>query len=278
MKIKIFIVCFISFFISVRPILAQKDSLKNIYQKKPYSFQLDKDRESSTIQTERVHILKQKSLNSINSSLQSKDLNIKLNAIEELGYLTDKKARILLELYLINDSSIDIRIASAKALAIIQSEKSIPVLVEALNDKNRNVGIYSAFALAVIGEKDRSFTFFSSLYEKVNIPYYSCHEGFLYIGTQAIQKYLISDMRNPDKFVAVDAAIVLAKRGFNTDAFPALVIFASNNDRYVRMAALDGLSYIGDNESLALIKSKLNDTDKLVRDRAQTILKNYNQL
>jgi HEAT repeat protein len=190
-----------------------------------------------------------------------------------LGYVGDDLSRRKIENILLTDSSDEVRIACAKALVTMRSIKSQPGLFKALNDKNEQVKIWSSITLALIGEKKKSLDFFKKYYfGTAPIPYSSCHIGFLYIGTSDVKPYLLKDLNNSDPNIAIDAAIILAQIGYFQDAFSFLRKNLLHSDKYIRMAALRGLAYIGDLSSKQLITSMLNDPESLVRERASSIL------
>lgn len=256
---------------------AQKTSISAIKQpRKPYSIEIDNEVSTQLIQNKKLKILQSFSLENLISSSSDEDENIRLRAIENLGYFNDESSRIILEKYLLKDPSPLIRVACAQSLNIQRNTTSIPSLIKGLNDEYRAVQIYSAFTLAQLGEKYESMNFYKKLYSNgFEIPYYSCHQGFLYIGLPYAQQYLVNDLKNKDPFIAVDAAIMLAELGDIFHSYPVLKSLLSNPDKYIQMACLRGLAYIGDQNSLILIESKITSTDKLVAERASIILNNY---
>ncbi len=246
-------------------------------QIKPYSFKIDCETSKKIIEASRKRILESNDINLLLADVSSKDYNSRCNAVKKLSYFTQDDARINLEYLMLNDSSVDIRTECVQALGVIGSPKSIPLLIKALNDKSGLVRIYAALTLAQLGEKEVSLKYISKLYHEIDVPYYSCHQAFLHIGTKGVRQYLIVDMTNKDPFVAVDAAIILAELGCHSEAYSCLKNFRNHFDKYVRMAALRGLAYIGDSDSLALISLSCNDPDKLVAERAKIILEMYNK-
>jgi HEAT repeat protein len=246
-------------------------------RKKPISLEADKNANKAIALQINKNILKNNRINNILLEAQNANEGKRLEAIEKLGYINNEKGRILLEKYVLKDSSIDIRLECIKSLGVLQSVKSKNTLILALKDTVQNIKIYAAFALALLGEKEECFKVFKELWNKnENVPYYSCHQGFLYIGTPEVKPFLIQDLQNKDQFVAIDAAIILAEIGYGEDAIPFIKKSLEHSDKYMRMAALRSLSYIGDNNSINLIKSMTADEDNLVRERTTSILKAYN--
>ena len=245
-------------------------------QDKPFSLKIDKKTDEEIIKQTRAKILKGTAVSDIILNARSTNLKNKLQAIEHLGYAANSEGRLLLETYLLYDKSVEVRIASAQALGRLRSVNSKKSLIKALEDKNRNVKTYAALALSFIGEKSECFNFFSKFYEAgEDIPFYSCHIGFTYIASPQVRPFLVHDLNNQDTFIAVDAAIILAQLGFYSDATPVLKKFLSHSDKYIRMAALRGLAYIGDKNALELISSIIDDPDEMVKERAKMILEKY---
>ena len=83
------------------------------------------------------------------------------------------------------------------------------------------------------------------------------------------------DLNNKDTSFALSAAIHLAQLGYFNEVFPKLKNFLASKVISIRGGAIRGLTYIGDTNSLDLIKNLLNDPDKTIRYQCKNILKNY---
>ena len=102
------------------------------------------------------------------------------------------------------------------------------------------------------------------------------HLGYLELANDDAETALKSDLLNQNPYVSVDAAIMLAELRFYKEAFPTLKSKLFDQDKYIRICALRGLAYVGNDESISLIKSMLQDSDSMVRDRSFLILKKFN--
>jgi HEAT repeat protein len=241
--------------------------------KNPFSLEEDLKFEQSIINTERTKLLKSITPMQLMPDLKGKNQELKIRAIQLMGYVADEKGRKEIEDLLLSDGSDEVRIACARALVVMRTPNSKYSLIKALKDRNEEVRIWSAITLSLIGEKIESFKFFANYYSNgYSIPYSSCHIGFLYIGTDATRNYLLRDTNNPNLNISVGAAIILAQLGFHSDAFPVLKNHLTNSDKYIRMAALRGLAYIGDSPSLQLVQFMINDEEPLVKERATSIV------
>ncbi|MDP3149058.1 MAG: FISUMP domain-containing protein [Ignavibacteria bacterium] len=243
-----------------------------------YSLEQDKKFEKSLLKEKQNKLIGKINLETIAQGLYSADELTKLNAADILSYVPGNAYILKLEDLLLNDPSAEVRYQCAKSLLILDSKSSIHVLILALNDINRNVKIQVALALAALGEKEKCAAVIDLLWNNgdADAPLYSCHLAFLDLATPDAFNKLIYDLNNTDKYIAIDAAIILAQLGYYKEAFPFLKSRLNDNDKYIRMAALRGLAYIGTNNAIELIKSKLNDDENMVRERASSILKNCN--
>lgn len=239
---------------------------------KSFSLQEDLKVEEALMKETALKILKQTNPKELITLINGIIPIQRLHAIEELSYIANEDGRFLIENLILSDKSVEVRRACAKALGVIRSPLSEPVLLKALFDDNESVKVTAAFALSLIGEKKESFKFFSTLGSlKGKFPY-TCHKAYLYIGTSDVRQPLLNDLNNPDPFISIDAAIIMAQLGFYGDAYPALNNFLNHPDKYIRMAALRGLAYLGDSASLDLITALRNDADPLVSERANMII------
>lgn len=242
-----------------------------------YSLEQDRKFEKDLIKERKNKLVGKVDIEKQALNLHSNVEQERIQAIELLGYFPYNEYITSIEKLLLNDQSAEVRVQCAKSLRILDSKGSIPSLIVALNDQDRNVRIFSLLTLAALGEKEKSSVAVTSLWNKgdPSAPLYSCHLVFRDLATSdAIQK-LIYDLKNTDKFIAIDAAIILAQLGCSKEAYPFLKKSLIDDDKYIRMAALLGLGYIGDRNSLLLIKSKINDPNSLVRERVISILNNH---
>jgi|GEM_PF-4891246 len=243
-----------------------------------YSFEQDQKYEKILLKEKQKKIIGKLDLETIAKGLYSEDKLTKINTADILSYIPENTYILKMEDMLLNDPSDEVRYQCANSLLILDSKSSIPVLILALNDINRNVKLQVALALAVLGEKEKCASVIDLLWNNGNAdaPLYTCHLVFLYLATPDAINKLTYDLNSIDKYIAIDAAIILAQLGYYKEAFPFLKSRLNDNDKYLRMAALRGLAYIGTNNAIELIKSKLNDNENMVRERASSILKNCN--
>jgi HEAT repeat protein len=249
-----------------------KNPARNIYS-------LDHDRRinKELIENQRNKLLDKVDFQKVSINLHSNDEQERLNAVKTLSYLPGNRFIPLIETLLLNDLSAEVRGKCAIALQILDSKSSISSLILALNDQDRNVRIYSILALAALGEKEKCSAALDLLWNNgiSEAPFYSCHIAFRDLDTPDAINNLIFDLDNKDKYIAIDAAIILAQLGHSKEAFPFLEQSLYHDDKYIRMAALSGLAYIGDQKSLELIHLRINDPDNLVKERANSIIKNF---
>lgn len=244
---------------------------------KIYSLVQDKKYEKELIKEQHDKLVDKINLDNVARSLKSNEEQERLNAIKTLSYFPENIFIPLIEKLLLNDQSSEVRGQCAVTLQLLDSKSSIPSLILSLNDQDRNVKIFATLALAALGEKEKCSVSVNSLWNSgsPDAPFYSCHMAFRDLATPDAINKLIYDLNNTDKFIAIDAAIILAQLGHSNEAFPFLEQSLNHVDEYIRMAAIRGLAYIGDQNSLKLIKSKIDDPNKLVRKDVQLILKKF---
>lgn len=246
--------------------------------KSPFSSINDNEFEQKLIQEKRNKILTFTSSGALQKQIKEGDKSERVQAIELLGYIANNEGRLEIERILLDaTTSVEEKIICIKALSIIRSPLSQPVLSEVTNDTLINLRVWAALALSLLGEKEESLKTFEQLHGmKQDVPYYSCHIGFLNIASAKVKPFLLEDINNPDPYVSIDAAIILAQLGFHPEALEKLSKEITNEDPNMRMAALRGLAYIGDGEALEIIRTATNDENILVRERAKTILEKFN--
>jgi HEAT repeat protein len=244
---------------------------------KVYSLENDLKYEKSLLSRQQEKLTGKVDLRETGRNLNSNYYRIRVQAIEILGYFPGNEFIPVIENLLLNDSSAEARCQSAKSLRMLESKASVPQLIQALNDRDTNVKIFSALGLACLGEKEKCSEAVNKLWNNgnKNAPLYSCHQIFLYLNTPDAVDKLKFDLKNSDGYIAIDAAIILAQLGHSTEPFPFLENSLKDKNASIRRAAMRGLAYLGDQRSLNLIKSMKNDEDNLVRERATSILKNF---
>jgi HEAT repeat protein len=218
-----------------------------------------------------LDILKQK--------MNSSDPFERRNGVKMLSYFPEYITLISkVEELLVNDKEAAVRNECAITISLLESKSSIPALIKALEDNDIEVKANSMEALAALGEKEQSFLVADKLWNKGKDggPVQACQIAFRDIGTPEALERLEYDMNNnADENNAIGAAIYLAQLGHTDKTLAYFENALSNNDVYIRMAALRGLSYIGNEKALQLISSKTDDADELVRDRALSLKQTF---
>ena len=197
----------------------------------------------------------------------------RLNAIKQLGRIPGNNQIPNIEYLLVNDTSVDVRIECAKSFKLLKSTNSIPVLLTLSHENDQQLRLQTALSLAALGEKTVSLKTLKEIGKTGdrNIVL-NTHLGYLDIATDEAVEKLKSDMLETNPYLSVNAAVVLAELNYSEVAFPVLKSKLSDPDKYIRMAALRGLAYIGNESSLNLIKGMLNDSEPLVKQRSALIL------
>ncbi len=217
----------------------------------------------------------------LNQKLNSSDPHERRSAVKLLSYFPEYGTLVTkVEELLLNDNNTEVRSECAITLQLLESKRSIPALIKALEDKDIEVKTNSMESLAALGEKEHSFIVADELWDhgKEGAPFRACQFAFRDIATPKAIKRLEYDMNNnTDKNVAISAAIILAQLGFSDKTLPFFKESLNYEDKYIRIAALRGLSYIGNEKALQLIYSKSDDPDELVKERALALKEKFDQ-
>jgi HEAT repeat protein len=207
--------------------------------------------------------------------LKNVDTEKRLAAVKILGLLTSKNYSSKIRNLLSNDPSIEVRIECARALKYLKSKKSIPTLIKELKTEDNKLKTEIALTLAALGEKTESFKALNETRRTGDWKLaLDIHLGYLDLATEDAIEKLKSDLNDDNSFVAVDAAIILAELKHYKEAYPILKLKLKDEDKYVRMAAIRGLAYIGNSNSINLIRDMLNDSDPMVSERSASVIKN----
>jgi len=207
----------------------------------------------------------------------------RVNAVRALGQLPGNFHAVQLSEQAIADNTPDVRAAAALTLGRLGSRRSIPLLKEALKDKNTKVALAASSALVSVGDSSGY-----AIYRDVLVGKRKSGEGaveeekrlvkdpkamtLMMVGVAAgfgpytgyawaAFEVLSKDYAGP---VRVEAAMKLA-----TDRDPetqlALVKAASNPNWKVRVAALDALAQQVDPRLIDTIVTHLSDKNQAVR-------------
>ena len=219
----------------------------------------------------------------LSSGAREKDARTRAIAIRSLGLVPSDAAAEKQAAESLKDPSAEVRISAATSLGKMNAKKSIPALVEALNDKDVGVILAAASSLRSLGNTDAYLIYYAvltgerkngqglvaeqkkTLSDPKKMAQIGFEQGigfipFAGLGFGAI-KALTADDESP---VRAAAAVALAK-----DPDPmsgeALVLAAKDKSWLVRAAALDAIARRDDAELIPGIVFALNDGKAEVR-------------
>ena len=200
----------------------------------------------------------------------------KVQIVKSFGNSTSFLVIPFLENCLLYEKSEEIKSQAANSLSNIKAVNSLPSLIKATNDKSLSVRLRVGLALAHLGEKQYSYKTLSKIWNKANWKEkLSCNLGFFEISNKKSINKLIIALNDENEYVAVSSAIYLAQLGYHSISFASLKKLSDNPNKSIRNAVIRGLAYIGNTESLELIKTFINDSNYQVRQRANNVLKEY---
>lgn len=211
----------------------------------------------------------------LTSDLNSLDSNVRIGSIKILGLIPENSLIVQLEDLLISDPSVSVKMECAKALRLLKSSRSVNALIAGLTTDHRRLKLECALSLASLGEKTMSLDALLDLRKSGDRNLIlDTHLGYLDIATVSAVEILKQDLINGNSYISVSAGIILAELGYFRESYPTLKASLSDPDKFVRIAAMRGLAYIGNDLSVDLIRNMRNDSEILVRRRCDLILKN----
>jgi len=204
------------------------------------------------------------------------EIESKCELIEKIDHVRNARIIGFLESIVSSDSSIQIKESVCQSLANLQSESSIPILRSLLRDNSTYVKISASLALLSMGDTVCLKEFGIICYSPNSKYCYSCNLGFLLAENDESIKFFYYSLKNsPNVFCRVEAAINLAILKQPNSAIPDLLSFLKDTDPDVRMAAIRGFAYIGDDKSLELIEKMIDDPNNRVKNYATRILNKF---
>lgn len=155
----------------------------------------------------------------------------------------EKSKQVLIKMFTQVDSlpSLPVRLQALKILGQLAGPETVPILVEALKDKDNRVRRVAARALGPHGDS---------------------------YGVQA----LIAALNDTDKKVRGSAARSLGQLG-DPASVPTLTSVLKDEDKDVRRAAADALRALGERSAVSYLIDALRDTDSQVRSAAAQALR-----
>jgi hypothetical protein len=143
---------------------------------------------------------------------------------------------------------------------------------------NRKSQIELGKTLIVFGEDSIGFKILQSVFfrstpqEQIEMLYY-----IRKIKLDKSRDFLSNVAKLKDDFVSTSAALILAQLGERKVSFEKLSGQINNSERFIKIIAIIGLAYLHDEKSLELIKNKISDPDKKVKNIAYNIYSNLKQ-
>lgn len=261
-------------FLQINVQLYAQNKVATVANKKVFS--LEKDREKAEELRKNSLITPKEPIESIIQKFEKGNSDEKLQRLEILSKVNSTKHLLALERAVLSDSSPVVRAECAEVLGFYKTTAAKPTLMKALNDIDQSVRLQSALSLAKIGEKEYSLELFEKEFDKgERKEKLKCNLGFLFIGNEEAIINLQKSLSDPNPYVSVDDAIMLAKLEKYEIAFPILKNYLTNSDKNIRGAAIGGLSYIGDKDAIDLILGMQNDSERHIREKVHFTLKEF---
>ena len=207
------------------------------------------------------------------------DKGIRIEAARYLGMASMEEASDVLVKHLTHDMDPLVRTQCAASLGDIGSVRALPTLGKALNDSERDVRLAAALSMAMLGEKVQCLDVLAqALTDHDRNIRMKALSGLRNMGTESAQLFLHKALTDPDPYVQVDAAILIAEIDTSDSVMPVLRTLLKSEDMYLRLASLRGLreaarSTRNSAEAVGLIRMALTDVKNDVRERAAWTLR-----
>lgn len=170
----------------------------------------------------------------------------------------------------------DIRIRMVKSLSAFNNEDSKKVLMQMLNNSNKELSMISAIVLAQFGEYKKSLHFLSQNYQNEHYPV-QVITAFMQINSaESVELLKKLAKEHPDPSIVIDALAALSLLGHCDYAFKGFSEYSkSKNENARKLAAICLAYYTGTPEAFKIIKGMQNDKDYQVQQEVKKIMGNY---
>ena len=196
---------------------------------------------------------------SLNTSLQNKDLWVRSDAAKSLGKIGNDKAVDGLNTAL-QDKDLWVRSDVAKSLGKIGNDKAVDGLITALQDADSRVRYYAAEALGKIGNDKAVDGLIIALQDVDSEVRSYAAEALGKIGNDKAVDSLIIALQDVDSWVRENASRALGKIG-NDKAVDSLIFVLQDRDSGFRGNAALALGEIGNERAVDSLIAALQDKD-----------------
>ncbi len=211
----------------------------------------------------------QEAVNEIIDVLEKdKDAQVRQSAVVALGYIGDKKVvPVLTKILKSEEESLAVKYSICNTLSILRSTEAIPVLVELKNSDDKNLRRSVIFALGKIPHSDSIKALREAIDQNLDdeVIVSDIIRNLVDMDDEeSIEKFKIlysSPVTLPKmKFYS---AYALAKLKNDKSVLPTIKKELASKDDVIRQLAVDAIRFIGDIESLSILK-KMKETEPSV--------------
>lgn len=216
------------------------------------------------------------SIDSLRKNLESKDEKVKCHAIITIGGIKDTASKKQIEIILVNDTSILVKLSCINTLKIIGGVSSWDAIIKNINNKNMFLKRRAAFTLVALGEQKESFKILKKFWQMSDEYKTICHTGFRDIGTKEAIDFLRQVTTNKNLTIAFDALVALGQLGLFDECFGKIKNYLSFQDEDFAILAMYTLAYyFNDKRSYLLIKPMVENKNPKIQKYCELILKKY---
>ena len=202
----------------------------------------------------------EKALSRVLQAMQDEDSDVRHNAVEALGKLGSEKAIPGLLLALQDKN---VQKTAAKALGNLGSEQAIPELLQALQDENAGFCWIVVDSLGQIGSKQAIPGLIQALQHKVPIVRWSILNALEQIGSEKVIPVLLQALKDESSSISRKAAELLGQIG-NEKCIPGLIQALIDKNGNLVFSPADALVQLGSEQAIPGLLHALQHEDAYV--------------
>jgi HEAT repeat protein len=234
----------------------------------------DPDADIRAAAVDSLRLMGEPALDALMDALGDPDHQVRIAAAEALGAIGGRKALGAL-LTLLKDGDEDVRRGAVRSLAVLGDPRALPFLVGQFSDASAGIRFAAADSVAAFGDQSLA-VLLSALADHQPLVRITAAVALGKLAHFKAIPSLIESLGDEVPEVRFGAAQALGEIGL--PAIKPLIWVLKKGIREERLAALDALSRILDEEARAGIEYALNDPDPDVREKAEKALRKHEVL
>ena len=196
------------------------------------------------------------------------EVQVRQSAVVALGYIGDPKVVSVLTKILKSETELPaVKYAVCNTLSILRSTESVPVLVDLINVSDKNLRKSVIYALGKISHPESVKALREAIDKNLNDEFVVVDiiRNLVDMGDKdSVEKFkVLYSTPVVSQKVKFYSAYALAKLQKDNTVLPTIKKELANKDDNIRQLAVDAIRFIGDKESLTILK-KMKETESSV--------------